>query len=135
MIGCSFLLVYSVIPVCFHDDKIFFLLLFVASKNGQVVGTVFKEMKGPLFPTVAVHSQNEEYVVLLFFSSSSFNGVAACFFIQVLYLFYRCIVRYLCSVYMCKVIYQILVVNCIEFYFSIKVEPCYSISTQTVHVV
>jgi len=45
----------------------FLLLLFVASKNGQVVGTVFKEMKGPLFPTVAVHSQNEEYAVLLFF--------------------------------------------------------------------
>jgi len=44
----------------------FLLFLFVASKNGQIVGTVFKEMKGPLFPTVAVHSQNEEYVVLLF---------------------------------------------------------------------
>lgn len=33
---------------------------FFFTKNGQVVGTVFKEMKGPLFPTVAVHSQNEE---------------------------------------------------------------------------
>ena len=34
------------------------------SKNGAVVGAVYKEkdMKGPLFPTVAVHSQNEEYV-------------------------------------------------------------------------
>ncbi|KAF7824994.1 pentatricopeptide repeat-containing protein [Senna tora] len=30
------------------------------SKNGQVVGTVYKDMKGPLFPTIAVHSQNEE---------------------------------------------------------------------------
>lgn len=32
------------------------------SKNGAVVGGVYKEIKGPLFPTVAVHSQNEEYV-------------------------------------------------------------------------
>ncbi|KAJ6855501.1 ran-binding protein M [Populus alba x Populus x berolinensis] len=29
-------------------------------KNGAVVGGVYKEIKGPLFPTVAVHSQNEE---------------------------------------------------------------------------
>lgn len=33
-----------------------------ARKNGTIVGTVFKDVKGPLFPTVAVHSQNEEYV-------------------------------------------------------------------------
>ena len=35
-----------------------------ASKNGAIVGTVCKEkeMKGRLFPTIAVHSQNEEYV-------------------------------------------------------------------------
>lgn len=36
------------------------------SKNGAIIGTVYKDMKGPLFPTVAVHSQNEEYVVLPF---------------------------------------------------------------------
>nr|XP_025618161.1 serine carboxypeptidase-like 13 isoform X3 [Arachis hypogaea] len=30
------------------------------NKNGQVVGTVYKDMKGPLFPTIAVHSQNED---------------------------------------------------------------------------
>ncbi|KAF4363618.1 hypothetical protein F8388_002159 [Cannabis sativa] len=30
------------------------------TKNGAVVGTAFKEVKGPLFPTIAVHSQNEE---------------------------------------------------------------------------
>ena len=30
-------------------------------KNGIVVGAVEKDMKGPLFPTIAVHSQNEEY--------------------------------------------------------------------------
>lgn len=38
-----------------------------ASKNGAIVGTVCKEkeMKGRLFPTIAVHSQNEEYVYLL----------------------------------------------------------------------
>lgn len=35
------------------------------SKNKGVVGTVYKEMKGPLFPTVSVHSQNEEYVNLI----------------------------------------------------------------------
>ncbi|OWM85090.1 ran-binding protein M homolog [Punica granatum] len=33
---------------------------FFFTKNGAVVGTVYKDMKGPLFPTVAVHSQNEE---------------------------------------------------------------------------
>ena len=31
-------------------------------KNGQVVGSIYKDMKGPLFPTIVVHSQNEEYV-------------------------------------------------------------------------
>lgn len=35
------------------------------SKNRAIVGTVLKDMKGPLFPTVAVHSQNEEYVSFL----------------------------------------------------------------------
>ncbi|ESW03277.1 hypothetical protein PHAVU_011G000900 [Phaseolus vulgaris] len=33
---------------------------FFFTKNGQVVGSVSKDMKGPLFPTIAVHSQNEE---------------------------------------------------------------------------
>lgn len=33
---------------------------FFFTKNGAVVGTVYKDTKGPLFPTVAVHSQNEE---------------------------------------------------------------------------
>lgn len=33
------------------------------TKNGVVVGTVYKDMKGSLFPTVAVHSQNEEVSV------------------------------------------------------------------------
>lgn len=33
------------------------------TKNGVVVGTVYKDVKGPLFPTVAVHSQNEEVTV------------------------------------------------------------------------
>lgn len=37
---------------------------FNARKNGAVVGAVFKDVKGPLFPTVAVHSQHEVYVVL-----------------------------------------------------------------------
>lgn len=35
------------------------------SKNGALVGAVYKDMKGLLFPTVAVHSQNEEYVAPL----------------------------------------------------------------------
>ncbi|MBA0659608.1 hypothetical protein Goklo_011724 [Gossypium klotzschianum] len=37
---------------------------FFFTKNGAIVGTVSKEkeMKGHLFPTIAVHSQNEEYV-------------------------------------------------------------------------
>ncbi|CAJ1978226.1 unnamed protein product [Sphenostylis stenocarpa] len=33
---------------------------FFFTKNGQVVGSVYNDMKGPLFPTIAVHSQNEE---------------------------------------------------------------------------
>ncbi|GLT24981.1 hypothetical protein SLA2020_001400 [Shorea laevis] len=33
---------------------------FFFTKNGAIVGTVSKDMKGPMFPTVAVHSQNEE---------------------------------------------------------------------------
>ena len=36
------------------------------SKNGAVVGAVYKDIKGLLLPTVAVHSQNEEYVAPLF---------------------------------------------------------------------
>ena len=42
--------------------------LFWYRKNGKVVGTVAKDVKGPLFPTVAVHSQNEEYVAAFGFS-------------------------------------------------------------------
>lgn len=33
------------------------------TKNGTIVGAVFKDVKGPLFPTVAVHSQNEEVTI------------------------------------------------------------------------
>ncbi|CAA0809884.1 SPla/RYanodine receptor (SPRY) domain-containing protein [Striga hermonthica] len=36
---------------------------FFFTKNGVIVGSVFKDVKGPLFPTVAVHSQNEEVTV------------------------------------------------------------------------
>lgn len=36
---------------------------FFFTKNGAVVGTVYKDVKGPLFPTIAVHSQNEEVTV------------------------------------------------------------------------
>ncbi|KAM1204089.1 hypothetical protein ACFX13_020323 [Malus domestica] len=41
-----------------YDSQEFFF-----TKNGAVVGTVPKDMKGPLFPTIAVHSQNEEVQV------------------------------------------------------------------------
>ncbi|CAL5333506.1 unnamed protein product [Camellia sinensis] len=33
---------------------------FFFTKNGEVVGTVSNDVKGPLFPTIAVHSQYEE---------------------------------------------------------------------------
>ncbi|XP_030521989.1 ran-binding protein M homolog isoform X2 [Rhodamnia argentea] len=33
---------------------------FFFTKNKAVVGTVYKDMKGPLFPTISVHSLNEE---------------------------------------------------------------------------
>ncbi|XP_052201946.1 ran-binding protein M homolog isoform X2 [Diospyros lotus] len=36
---------------------------FFFTKNGEVVGTVCKDVKGPLFPTIAVHSRNEEVSV------------------------------------------------------------------------
>ncbi|KAM3711594.1 hypothetical protein ACB098_01G121400 [Castanea mollissima] len=35
---------------------------FFFTKNGRVVGTVYNDVKGSLFPTIAVHSQNEEIV-------------------------------------------------------------------------
>lgn len=43
------------------------------TKNGSVVGTVCKDVKGPLFPTVAVHSQNEEVHVNFGQKSFSFD--------------------------------------------------------------
>ncbi|MFQ6625600.1 hypothetical protein Gotur_004567 [Gossypium turneri] len=46
-----------------YEDSYDFVCSYVdASKNGAIVGTVSKEkeMKGHLFPTIAVHSQNEE---------------------------------------------------------------------------
>lgn len=74
-----FILLHSLIMyLClFHVQSYFTLLLsissedlimtlYVASKNGAVVGAVHKDIKGPLFPTIAVHSQNEEYVTLPF---------------------------------------------------------------------
>lgn len=36
---------------------------FFFTKNGQVVGTVEKDVKGRLFPTISVHSQYEEVIV------------------------------------------------------------------------
>ncbi|CAN1235521.1 Ran-binding protein M homolog [Linum perenne] len=45
---------------------------FFFTKNGALVGTVKKEINEALFPTVAVHSQNEEYVVP--FPIFLFNG-------------------------------------------------------------
>lgn len=36
---------------------------FFFTKNGVIVGTLSKDVKGPVFPTVAVHSQNEEVTV------------------------------------------------------------------------
>uniref|UniRef100_A0A1D1Z9W5 Ran-binding protein 9 n=1 Tax=Anthurium amnicola TaxID=1678845 RepID=A0A1D1Z9W5_9ARAE len=36
---------------------------FFFTKNGNLVGAVCKHVKGPLFPTIAVHSQNEEVTV------------------------------------------------------------------------
>lgn len=36
---------------------------FFFTKNETLVGRVYKDMKGPLFPTVSVHSQNEEIEV------------------------------------------------------------------------
>ncbi|KAG8071042.1 hypothetical protein GUJ93_ZPchr0006g44393 [Zizania palustris] len=36
---------------------------FFFTKNGSLVGAVQKEIKGPLYPTIAVHSQDEEVTV------------------------------------------------------------------------
>jgi hypothetical protein len=83
----------------------FLLLLFDGSKNGQVVGTVYKEMQGPLYPTVAVHSQNEEYVVPLYYFFVYWIG---CMLIYSSSLFILQIYSQISmlSVY-CKAIYQI----------------------------
>ncbi|KAG6486081.1 hypothetical protein ZIOFF_054651 [Zingiber officinale] len=34
---------------------------FFFTKNAKLIGTVAKVIKGPLYPTIAVHSKNEEY--------------------------------------------------------------------------
>ncbi|KAL3830314.1 hypothetical protein ACJIZ3_019116 [Penstemon smallii] len=36
---------------------------FFFTKNSAVIGSVYKDIKGPLFPTVSVHSQHEEVTV------------------------------------------------------------------------
>ncbi|WOL14262.1 ran-binding protein 10 [Canna indica] len=36
---------------------------FFFTKNAKLVGTVAKDIKGPLYPTIAVHSQNEQVTV------------------------------------------------------------------------
>ncbi|XP_008802878.2 ran-binding protein M homolog [Phoenix dactylifera] len=36
---------------------------FFFTKNGELVGNVVKDIKGPLYPTTALHSQNEEVTV------------------------------------------------------------------------
>lgn len=36
---------------------------FFFTKNGEIIGTIEKDIKGPLYPTVAVHSPNEEVTV------------------------------------------------------------------------
>uniref|UniRef100_A0A0D9VH29 B30.2/SPRY domain-containing protein n=1 Tax=Leersia perrieri TaxID=77586 RepID=A0A0D9VH29_9ORYZ len=41
----------------------YFLQEFFFTKNGSLVGSVQKEIKGPLYPTIAVHSQDEEVTV------------------------------------------------------------------------
>lgn len=47
---------------CILTNILYFSFHVVGSKNGAEVGRTYKEMKVPLFPTIAVHSQNEEYV-------------------------------------------------------------------------
>ena len=66
------------------------------SKNGDIVGAVYKNMKGPLFPTVAVHSQNEEYVAHLLQLVAIFNyySETVCLSIPVLDLNYADMVDY-----------------------------------------
>ncbi|KAJ0026009.1 hypothetical protein Pint_07020 [Pistacia integerrima] len=53
---------------------------FFFTKNGALVGTVCKEIKGPLFPTIAVHSQNEES------STVHFNADAQLIIMKILHL-------------------------------------------------
>ncbi|KAB5511154.1 hypothetical protein DKX38_030188 [Salix brachista] len=95
---------------------------FFFTKNGAVVGAVHKDkdMKGPLFPTVAVHSQNEEYVAHLLQLVAIFNyySETVCLSIPVLDLNYADMVDYPVAtmVFMglqkisslCKVIAQVL---------------------------
>lgn len=53
---------YHLFVLWFYPFVLFWVLLPSTRKNGVLVGSVYKEVKGPVFPTVAVHSQNEEYV-------------------------------------------------------------------------
>lgn len=50
-------------PLCLLNLMTSLITSFDASKNGTLVGKVPKDIRGHLFPTVAVHSQNEEYVL------------------------------------------------------------------------
>lgn len=50
---------------CILKIVLYFAFHVYGRKNGAVVGTAYKELKVSLFPTIAVHSQNEEYVYLL----------------------------------------------------------------------
>lgn len=58
MVNFEIFLLFIVKTLCLD------MLLCWCSKNGAVVGSVDKDIKGPLFPTVAVHSRNEEYAFL-----------------------------------------------------------------------
>ena len=79
--------------------------MFNASKNGQLVSSIYKDMKGTLFPTIAVHSQNEEYVHIHHFHFS-FTGLTV---------FLSSIVEYN-AMYLCFFIFVKLIraVNCIK---------------------
>lgn len=54
------------------------------TKNGHVVGTVYKDVKSQLFPTIAVHSQNEEVTVNFGEEEFLFDLEASLLFLKVL---------------------------------------------------
>lgn len=66
MHGCHVFVCLSYLLFNYFICILLLLLIFcvlVCRKNGKLVGNVRLDIKGPLYPLVALHSPNEEYAI------------------------------------------------------------------------